>query len=202
MWLKEVKKKKKWHGPIRLKAVLSDRSLNILLQWMFTIIIFNPATDKWMATAPQDFCQGSCDPVDCMPIEKRKMSIFLSASERVGLLWTDKEDTDVVPFSLSFFFLIERKKYLFSNLDSSLSIVWINMLLLSSHFSFFLFPQYPKQMLTHLTMLYMYHTLERKRIKTKKKLNWCLFLQLLSNVGLLDLILGDMCVNRWFCSKV
>ena len=74
-----------------------------------------------MDTAPQDFCQGSCDPVDCMPIEKRILSMFLSASERVGLPWTDKEDTDVVPFAL--FFLNGEEKYLFSNLESSLSIV-------------------------------------------------------------------------------
>lgn len=100
--------------------------LNLLLQWMFTIIIFNPATDKWMDTAPRDFCQGSCDPVDCMPIEKRILSIFLSVSERIGLPWTDKEDTQML-FRLLFFFNGEGK-YLFSNLDSSLSIVWINML--------------------------------------------------------------------------
>lgn len=73
-----------------------------------------------MDTAPRDFCQGSCDPVDCMPIEKRILSIFLSVSERIGLRWTDKEDTDVVPFALFFY---GEGKYLFSNLDSSLSIV-------------------------------------------------------------------------------
>lgn len=74
-----------------------------------------------MDTAPQDFCQGSCDPVDCMPIEKRILSIFLSASERVGLTEDrQRRHTDVVPFAL---FFNGEEKYLFSNLDSSLSIV-------------------------------------------------------------------------------
>lgn len=128
-----------------------DWSLNLLLQWMLTIIIFNPATDKWMDTAPQDCCQGSCDPVDCMPIEKRILSIFLSASERVGLPWTQqRRHTDVVPFAL---FFNGEGKYLFSNLDPSLSIVWINMLFVIKSLLVFLFTQYPKQMLTHLTML-------------------------------------------------
>lgn len=46
-----------------------------------------------------------------MPIEKRILSIFLSVSERIGLRWTDKEDTDVVPFAL--FFLWRGKIFIF-----------------------------------------------------------------------------------------
>lgn len=95
-------------GPIRLK-----RSSHYLwLQWTLTIIIFNPETDKWMDTAPQDFCQGSCDPVDCMPILKRILSTFLSASERAGLPQTEERRRrcfSVIPF------FKWRRKYLFTN---------------------------------------------------------------------------------------
>lgn len=91
-----------------------DRSLNLLLQWTLTIIISNPATDKWMDTAPQDFCQGSCDPVDCMPIKKRILSIFLSASERVGLQWTEKEDTQMLfLFALALFLWRWKKIFIY-----------------------------------------------------------------------------------------
>lgn len=105
---KVTEKKKKMQ---MVQSGWGDRSLNLLLQWTLTIIIFNPATDKWMDTAPQDICQGSCDPVDCMPIEKRILSMFLRASERVGLQWTDKEDTQM--FRLLFFFLMESKNIYF-----------------------------------------------------------------------------------------
>lgn len=89
-----------------------DRSLNLLLQWMLTIIIFNPATDKWMDTAPQDFCQGSCDPVDCMPIRKENIvQISQCLWESWATMDRQRRHTDVVPFAL--FFLIERKNIYF-----------------------------------------------------------------------------------------
>lgn len=50
--------------------------------------------------------------------------------------------------SVCSFFLMERKKYLFSNLDYSLFIVWINMLFVIKSLFVFLFTQYPKQMQT------------------------------------------------------
>lgn len=69
------------------------------------------ATDKRMATAPQGFCRGSCDPVDCMPIKKRILSSLLSTSEKAG---TQKTHSSVY----SFFFFNGEEKYLFSNLDA------------------------------------------------------------------------------------
>lgn len=52
-----------------------------------------------------------------------------------------RRHTDIVQFALfSFFFLNGEEKYLFSNLDSSLSLVCINMLfVIKSLFFFFLF---------------------------------------------------------------
>lgn len=51
-----------------------------------------------------------------------------------------RRHTDIVQFALFFFFLNGEEKYLFSNLDSSLSLVCINMLfVIKSLFFFFLF---------------------------------------------------------------
>lgn len=111
MWLRESGRGKEMQ---MVHSGWGDRSLNLLLQWTLTIIISNPATDKWMDTAPQVFCQGSCDPVDCMPIKKRILSIFLSASERVGLQWTEKEDTQMLfRFALALFFMEMKKIFIY-----------------------------------------------------------------------------------------
>ena len=89
-------------GPDRLRG---DRSLNLLLQWTLTIIIFNPATDKWMDTAPQDFyVRGLVILWTACSFKKRILSMFLSASERVGRRWTNKEDTQILLRLLFFFF--------------------------------------------------------------------------------------------------
>jgi len=125
-----------------------------------------------MDTAPRDFCQGSCDPVDCMPIEKRILSIFLSVSERIGLRWTDKEDTDVVPFALFFFFFLWRGKIFIFKLRFFF-VHSLNQYALCYQVTFFsfLFTQYPKQMLTHLTMLKCTTSWRERGSKKKKKLN-------------------------------
>lgn len=47
-----------------------------------------------------------------MPIEKRILSVFLSASERVGLPWKDEENTQML-FRLLFFFNGEEKIFIF-----------------------------------------------------------------------------------------
>lgn len=83
-----------------------DQSRNLSLQWTFTTIS-RLATDMWMESALRDFCLGSCDPVDCMPI---KMTI-LSMSQCLWESWTldrDGRRADV-PFAFAFFFFMERK---------------------------------------------------------------------------------------------
>lgn len=79
--------------------------------------------------------------------------MFLSASERVGLRWTNKEDTQILLRLLFFsFFFNGEEKYLFSNLDFFFVQFESICSLLSSDFFFFLFTRYPKQMLTHLML--------------------------------------------------
>lgn len=113
--------------------------LNRLLQWMLSIIIFNPATDNWMAIAPQGFSSGVLGSCGLHAYWKENIVHICQC------LWEswDKEDTQIL-FSLLFFFsflfLNGEEKYLFSNLDSSLSLVCINMLfVIKSLFFFFLF---------------------------------------------------------------
>lgn len=77
-----------------------DQSRNLSLQWTFTTTS-RLATDMWMESALRDFCLGSRDPVDCMPI---KMTI-LSMSQCLWESWTldrDGRHADV-PFAFSFF---------------------------------------------------------------------------------------------------
>lgn len=80
----------------------ADWSVDLLLRWTSTIIISNPATDKWMDSAPRGFSVwGSCWSVVCMPIRKRILSISPSVSEGVVLRQTEEEDTQM--FLLLFF---------------------------------------------------------------------------------------------------
>lgn len=183
MWLRKGKVTEKKEMQM-VQPGWGDQSLNLLLQGTLTIFIFNPATDKWMDTAPQGFCQGSCDPVDCMPIEKRYCPYFSVSLRELGCRGQKKKTHRCCSVcSFFFFFFNGEEKYLFSNLDSFfVQFESICSLLLSHFFFSFLFTQYPKQMLTHLTML----CTTRWRERGSKKLNWCLFLQSVSNVGLLD----------------
>ena len=127
-------------GPDRLRG---DRSLNLLLQWTLTIIIFNPATDKWMDTAPQDFyVRGLVILWTACSFKKRILSMFLSASERVGRRWTNKEDTQILLRLLFFFFFSFkwRGKIFIFKLRFFFCPVWINMLFVIKWlFFFFLF---------------------------------------------------------------
>lgn len=136
-----------------------------------------------MDTAPQDICQGSCDPVDCMPTEKRILSTFLSASERIGLPWTDKEDTQML-FSLLFFsFFFKRRGKIFIFKLRFFFVHSLNQYALCYRvtfffFFFFLFTQYPKKMLTAPN-----NALNVPHREDQKKLNRCSFLQSVSKRG-------------------
>lgn len=105
-----------------------------------------------------------------------------------------RRHTNVVPFAL---FLNGEEKYLFSNLDSSLFIVWFNMLfIIKSLFS--VFTQYPKQMLTLNNALNVSRVKEKKRIQKIK-------LMLVSSVNVkcgtigLTFTLGNWQVGEYLC---
>lgn len=114
-----------------VRSSCGDQSRNLSLQWTFTTIS-RLATDMWMESALRDFCLGSRDPVDCMPI---KMTI-LSMSQCLWESWTLDRDGRRADVPFAFFFYGEEK-YLFTNLDSFCP-VWICLLFLMSHcfFSF------------------------------------------------------------------
>lgn len=79
--------------------------LNRLLQWMLSIIIFNPATDNWMAIAPQGFSSGVLWSCGLHAYWKENIVHICQC------LWEswDKEDTQIL-FSLLFFFFKWRGK--------------------------------------------------------------------------------------------
>lgn len=128
-----------------------------------------------MDTAPQDFyVRGLVILWTACPFKKRILSMFLSASERVGLRWTNKEDTQILLRLLffSFFFKWRGKIFIFK-LRFFFCPVWINMLFVIK-WLFFLFVHSVSQANADtLNALNVPHV--GKKRKSKKKLNWCLF---------------------------
>ena len=106
-----------------------DRSLNLLLQWMLNHYHLQPSDRQVNGYCSTGYVSGvlwSCG------LHAHWKANIVHISQCLWESWAtvdrQRRHTDVVPFALFLFFFNGEEKYLFSNLDSSLSIVWINML--------------------------------------------------------------------------
>lgn len=91
-------------------------------------ITHNTVADKGNGYCSTGLCQGSCFPVDCMPTDKIKLSMFYSAAQR-KMYYPGQTNVVVCPFVFFSSFFTEKKKYLFSNLGLCPSFVYGILLL-------------------------------------------------------------------------